>query len=78
MRRQHNKQPIRPPKAVRAKRLERCRSGKKSFGSLIDAKIFLARMQLKGKNERHCGYHKAPVRAYRCNFCGKYHVTSRA
>lgn len=70
--------PARVPLKLKKKRLKACRSGKKIFKNLTDAKIFLARMQLRYKNERLCGYHKMPVRAYHCNYCGYYHVTSRA
>ena len=72
------KMPARVPLALKKKRLKICRSGKKVFKNLIDANVFLTRMQLKSKNERRCGYHKMPVRAYHCNYCGYYHVTSRA
>ena len=72
------KKPARVPLALKKKRLKVCRSGKKVFKNLTDANIFLVRMQLRDKNERCCGYHKIPVRAYRCNGCGYYHVTSRA
>lgn len=74
----YRKKPARVPLALKKKRLKVCRSGKKVFKNLTDANIFLARMQLRSKNERYCGYHKTPVRAYRCNYCGFYHVTSRA
>ena len=78
MKKRYGKRPIRPPKAVRVNRLKWCKSGKKSFRTLTDAKIFLARMQLKRKNGCHMGYHKIPIRAYFCSYCGHYHVTSRA
>lgn len=74
----HRKYSARVPLGLKKKRLKFCRSGKKVFKTLIDANIFLARMQLRRKNERYCGYHKIPVRAYHCNYCGFYHVTSRA
>ena len=74
----HRKLPAKVPPALKRKRLNFCKSGKKVFKNLTDANIFLARMQLKGKSERRCGYHKIPVRAYRCNGCGYYHVTSSA
>ena len=70
--------PARVPLALKKKRLKFCRSGKRVFKSLTDANIFLARMQLKCKNERRCGYHKMPVRAYYCSYCGRYHVTNKA
>lgn len=72
------KLPAKVPPALRRKRLNFCRSGKKVFKNLTDANIFLAKMQLRGKNERYCGYHKMPIKAYHCNYCGCYHVTSRA
>ena len=78
MKYKHRKYSARVPLALKKKRLKFCRSGKKVFKTLTDANIFLARMQLKRKNERYCGYRKIPVRAYRCNYCGCYHVTSRA
>lgn len=74
----HRKKPARVPLELKKKRLKVCRSGKKVFKNVIDANIFLAGMQLKCKNERRCGYHKMPVRAYHCNNCGYYHVTSKA
>ena len=74
----HKKRSARVPLALKKKRFKICRSGKKVFKSLTDANIFLARMQLRNKNERYCGYHKIPIRAYHCNYCGLYHVTSRA
>lgn len=74
----HRKKSARVPLELKKKRLKVCRSGKKVFKTLIDANIFLARMQLRYKNERRCGYHKIPVRVYHCNYCGRYHVTSRA
>ena len=78
MKYKHKKYSARVPLTLKKKRLKICRSGKKVFKNLIDANIFLARMQLRNKNERYCGYHKMPIRAYRCNSCGYYHVTSRA
>ena len=72
------KMPARVSPALKKKRLRACRSGKRIFKNLMDANIFLAKMQLRGKSERRCGYHKVPIRAYRCNFCGCYHVTSSA
>ena len=74
----YRKKPARVPLALKKKRLKICRSGKKVFKNLTDANIFIARMQLRGKSERRCGYHKIPIRAYHCNYCGLYHVTSRA
>lgn len=74
----HRKKPARVPLALKKKRLKVCRSGKKVFKNITDANIFLARIQLRNKNERYCGYHKTPIRAYHCNYCGFYHVTSRA
>ena len=74
----YRKKPSRVPLNLKKKRLKICRSGKKVFRNLMDANIFLARMQLRNKNERYCGYHKIPVRAYHCSCCGFYHVTSRA
>lgn len=74
----HRKYSAKVPLAMKKKRLKFCRSGKKVFKNLTDANIFLARMQLKRKNERRCGYHKIPVRAYHCSNCGYYHVTSKA
>lgn len=78
MKRKHQKKPIKVPRDLKRKRLKMCRSGKRAFDSLTDVKIFLARLQLKRKNERRCGYHKIPIRAYYCRGCGYYHVTSRA
>ena len=74
----HRKYSARVPLALKKKRLKFCRSGKKVFKTLTDANIFLARMQLRRKNERYCGYHKIPIRAYHCNYCGCYHFTSKA
>ena len=74
----YRKKPARVPLALKKKRLKICRSGKKVFKNLTDANIFLAKMQLRGKNERRCGYHKIPIRAYHCKYCGRYHRTSRA
>lgn len=74
----HGKLPAKVPPALKRKRLHFCRSGKKIFKNITDANIFLARMQLRDKNERRCGYRKMPVRAYHCDYCGYYHVTSRA
>lgn len=77
MRRKHQKKPIKVPLGLRRKRLKFCKSGKRAFCSLVEAEIFLARISLKRKNERRYNYHKTPVRAYRCNLCGRYHVTSQ-
>lgn len=74
----HKALPVKVPAYIKKRRLKACKSGKRVFYTETDAKIFLARMQLKSKNSFHMGYHKIPVRAYRCNYCGRYHVTSRA
>lgn len=74
----HKKLPAKVPSYIRKRRLKACKSGKRVFFTEIDANIFLTRMQLKSKNSCHMGYHKMPIRAYRCNYCGHYHVTSRA
>lgn len=74
----HKKMPAKVPLAIKQKRRKFCRSGKRVFKTLTDANIFLAKMQLRVKSERRCGYHKMPIRAYRCSGCGMYHVTSKA
>jgi hypothetical protein len=73
--------PRRKPKADRAQQRPllgwrsnvRCSTGKKSYPSEIRAKAELTIMA-NGLNKRE----KTPVRAYKCNLCRQWHLTSRS
>lgn len=61
-------------KRISAKHAEwrkHCKSGKEWFASKSDAEVKLVTYQLIGSGE------KKPVRAYQCEFCRDWHLTSK-
>lgn len=48
--------------------MARCKTGKRVFYSQLDAKIALMNTRHKDRDEQ---------RMYRCEFCGKWHLTSQ-
>ena len=46
--------------------------GKKTFGSELEAYLSLETIREKGPIKE-----STPIRSYKCNKCGKYHLTSK-
>ncbi len=50
---------------------------KRALNSDLDAKLYMARIELNVKGHRKMANRELPARFYRCPRCGKHHLTKR-
>jgi hypothetical protein len=57
---------------------QRCsRTGKQSYFSKLDADLAITRVAQRNTRHRKRAYREEPMRSYRCEFCGCWHLSSQ-
>lgn len=54
------------------------KTGKRKYRTSVDAQLIMARIGVINKRKRKQRFSEEPIRAYRCEFCGQYHLTHQA